>query len=216
MNPPNSYPCVNVRQSTFPNALRATQQNQTFPVDREYIQVHNLPLIIIKDQFMQTLFKPSHDQLILNGAATNNWGTVRAGISTVTQINSTFPNATCYSGMTILLFAAKAKQWDLVDDICRDFSDLNANAKQQLPGDYHEHPELDVEDVNSIKSTPEYADFEHNALWFALKDNQFASAGDLVRRGGILSTQQGLSAETLQKYEYIKSNTPASTRRKNF
>jgi hypothetical protein len=56
---------------------------------------------------MQTLFKPSHDQRILNAAATNNWGTVRAGIITVMQINSTFPNATCYSGMTILLFAAK-------------------------------------------------------------------------------------------------------------
>jgi hypothetical protein len=103
-----------------------------------------------------------------------------------------------------------------VDDICKAYPDLNANAKQQLPGDYHEYPELDIEDVNSIKSTPEYADFEHNALWFALNDNQFASAENLVRRGGILSTQQGLSAETLQQYENIKSNTPALTRRMNF
>jgi hypothetical protein len=165
---------------------------------------------------MQTLFKPSHDQLILNAAANGNWGTVRAGIITVTQINSTFPNATCYSGMTILLFAAKAKQWDVVNDICRAYSDLNANAKQQLPGDYHEHPELDIEDVNSIKNTPEYADFEHNALWFALNDSQFASAENLVGRGGILSTQVGLSAETLQQYEDIKSDTAALTRRMNF
>ncbi|MES2218762.1 MAG: hypothetical protein V4501_10160 [Pseudomonadota bacterium] len=184
------------QQATFDTQLLLAAQHNDWQFVRDHLsQVRNIEI--------NSLF----DTQVLIAARNSDWGFVTDCLAHVKNINVTFTDE-ADEGKTILWFAAKARQWELVKTILQ-CPGINVAAQQKNPssGSYSlAYIDFYFDDMTDLNQNSAYDDLYRNVVWFALKDQQIEIVESLLRTGQTsLSDCVGLTKEVQLIYTDLEN-----------